>query len=196
MPHVEHGAETPNQQHKQQQIIEAAGELLASEGLAGCSVRAVADAGPLTKSAVHYYFRDVQEIVDRAMGAHLDGLAQTLRELADAEADPGVRLWRVIDAYLQTFADKPHAALLWFEYWIALSRRDATGPVREDLNKLRALFGDLLAAADHPAPDAAADTILSWLLGTVVQQSIAPEPAQVRRDNLERLLALTPRPHQ
>jgi AcrR family transcriptional regulator len=127
--HIRHGTETPNQLGRQQQIIDAARDVLAREGLAGCTARSVADASPLTKSAVHYYFRDSEEIIDRAMSAHLDAMLASLRQVAAAEADPVRRLWRVVDAYLDVFAGNPHAARLWFEYWIALSRRAAAGPV-------------------------------------------------------------------
>ena len=35
MPHIDHGAETPNQRDKQRQIVEAARHVLARDGLAG-----------------------------------------------------------------------------------------------------------------------------------------------------------------
>ena len=64
MPHVDHGTETPNQRDKQRQIVEAARRVLARDGLAGCTARAVADASPLTKSAINYYFASMDEIID------------------------------------------------------------------------------------------------------------------------------------
>lgn len=94
----------------------------------------------------------------------------------------------MIDAYLQTFADKPHAARLWFEYWIALSRRGATQPLRRDLSKIRALLVELLAAVDQTDPEATADTLLSWLLGAAVQESISPA-SPTRRHAIQSLLA-------
>jgi AcrR family transcriptional regulator len=191
MPHVDHGAETPNQQGKQRQIIEAARNVLARDGLAGCTARAVADASPLTKSAVHYYFRDIDEIVDQAMAAHLEALLQSLRETAERENDPARRLWRVVDAYLATFAGQPHAARLWFEYWIALSRRNASGPIRNDLAQVTALFQTLLGRAGHPEAAETAGLIVSWLLGAVIQQDVQdgtarPEPPG--RHELQRLV--------
>jgi AcrR family transcriptional regulator len=191
MPHVDHGAETPNQQGKQRQIIEAARNVLARDGLAGCTARAVADASPLTKSAVHYYFRDIDEIVDQAMAAHLEALLQSLRETAERENDPARRLWRVVDAYLATFAGQPHAARLWFEYWIALSRRNASGPIRNDLAQVTALFQTLLGQAGHPEAAETAGLIVSWLLGAVIQQDVQdgtarPEPPG--RHELQRLV--------
>lgn len=192
MPYMQAGAETPNQKEKQQQIIDAARVVLAREGLGGCTARAIADAGPLTKSAVHYYFRDVEEIIDRAMSAHLDELVRQLRDAADAQPDPAERLWTVIDAYLAIFASNPHAARLWFEYWATLSRRDATGPVRSQTEKVRGLLETLLA--DAGLPGTAADGILSWLLGAVVQENIAPLARHERRRALQHLLACASSP--
>jgi AcrR family transcriptional regulator len=191
MPHVDHGAETPNQQGKQRQIIEAARRVLARDGLAGCTARAVADASPLTKSAVHYYFRDIDEIVDQAMAAHLEAFLQSLRETAEQEKDPARRLWRVVDAYLATFAGQPHAARLWFEYWIALSRRNASGPIRNDLAQVTALFQTLLGQAGHPRPDETAGLVVSWLLGAVIQQDVQDATARTEppgRHELQRLV--------
>jgi DNA-binding transcriptional regulator YbjK len=96
MPHVDHGAETPNQRDKQRQIIEAARRVLARDGLAGCTARAVARASPLTKSAMHYYFRDIDDVVDQAV------VQQDVQDGQDATASagqPGRReLQRLVEA--------------------------------------------------------------------------------------------------
>jgi AcrR family transcriptional regulator len=163
--------------------------VLARDGLAGCTARAVAEASPLTKSAMHYYFRDVDEVIDQAMSAHLEAFLQALRETAEREKDPGRRLWRVVDAYLATFAGQPHAARLWFEYWIALSRRNASAPIRGDLARVGTLFGTLLADAGHPRPAETADLVVSWLLGAVVRQDVTSEEnGQPGRRELQRLV--------
>lgn len=190
MAHITHGEATPNQRDKQRQIIDAAREVLARDGLAGCTARAVADASPLTKSAVHYYFRDIDEIIDEAMAAHLEAFLASLREVADGEADPIRRMWRVVDAYLATFADQPHAARLWFEYWIALSRRGTTGPVAANLDLVRALLSELIAATGHPRPESAAELLLSWLLGTVVQQDATGHGGRPGQQELAQILGL------
>jgi AcrR family transcriptional regulator len=192
MPHVDHGAETPNQRGKQRQIIEAARRVLARDGLAGCTARAVAQASPLTKSAMHYYFKDIDDVVDQAMTAHLEAFLQSLGETAEQEKDPARRLWRVVDAYLATFAGQPHAARLWFEYWIALSRRNASGPIRNDLAQVTGLFQTLLGQAGHARPDETAGLIVSWLLGVVIQQDVqdvtSGEKQPPGRRELQRLI--------
>src|ERR1700742_1015439 len=87
---------------KREQIIDAARTVLARNGLAACTARAVADASPLTKSAIHYYFRDIDETVDRAVLAHLDAMLATLRQRATAIAAPAAGPAAVVTACLDT----------------------------------------------------------------------------------------------
>jgi hypothetical protein len=58
------------------------------------------------------------------------------------------------------------------------------------LARVRALLVELLDAAGHDDPPGAADTLLSWLLGTVVQQQIHPTPLDALRGTLARVLDL------
>ncbi len=176
-----------NQRVKRAQIVEAAKEVLATQGLAACTARAVADASPLTKSAIHYYFNDIDEIVDEAMASHVDAMLVNLRQAADSATSVGVapeRVWRVVEAYLATFADMPHAAFLWFEYWVAASRRSSLGAAAGMLDKVHALLVEVLPG---PNADETAHQILSWLLGTIVQQHIRPRPAEALRRELTRI---------
>src|SRR6201996_6741944 len=186
---------SPNQDSKRRQIIEAARVVLARDGLSGCTARAVADASPLTKSAINYYFASMDEIIDLAMTAHVEAMLAALRAVAARERDPYQRLHAVLRAYLDTFADQPHAAYLWFEYWIAAARRGATVPAEAMLAAVRELLTELLAglpaAAGRPAaPALAASALLSWLLGTLVQQQVGPLPSATVRAEADRVLGL------
>jgi len=191
-------ATSPNADHKRRQIIEAAREVLARDGLAGCTARAVAEASPLTKSAINYYFDSLDEIIDLAMAAHVTAMLDALRAVASRPTDPHDRLHAVIQGYLDTFADRPHAAFLWFEYWIAVGRRGGTEPAGAMLGAVRDLLAELLtglrAARGQPAGDLdqAAGALLSWLLGSVVQQQVHPlNPATVAAE-ADRVLGLSP----
>src|ERR1700759_2085858 len=156
---------------KRKQIVEAARTVLARDGVAGCTARAVADASPLTKSAIHYYFRDIDEIVDAAGAAHLDAMLTGLRGVAAEHADPDERLRAVIRAYLAPFVERPYAAFLWFEHWIAAGRRGERAAGETMLVAVESLFDELLAARDSGSPGDAR-TLVSWLLGTGVQQAV------------------------
>jgi AcrR family transcriptional regulator len=192
---------SPNQDSKRRQIIEAAREVLARDGLAGCTARAVADASPLTKSAINYYFASMDEIIDLAVAAHVEAMLVALRQVAGQHSDPYRRLHAVVQAYLDTFADQPHAAYLWFEYWIAASRRQAPAPVAAMLDAVRDLLAELLSELPAPLPDAtgrpgpdpvqAANVLLSWLLGSIVQQQVQPLAPATLAAEIDRLLSIS-----
>ncbi len=177
-----------NRHGKREQIIDAAKQVLARDGLAACTARAVADASPLTKSAVHYYFDDIHQIVDLAMREHVRAMVAELRRAADGESDPAEKLWAVVHAYLATFATQPHAAFLWFEYWIDTDRRQSTNAIAATLADMSALLGDLAAQLPVDDPAATAHALLSWLLGTVVQQQIRPQPLARLRHELDAII--------
>ncbi|HEY4018885.1 MAG TPA: TetR family transcriptional regulator [Pseudonocardiaceae bacterium] len=170
-----------NRRGKREQIIDGAKQVLARDGLAACTARAVADASPLTKSAVHYYFDDIHQIVDLAMREHVTAMVTALRQAADGQADPAEKLWAVVDTYLATFAAQPNAAFLWFEYWIDTGRRQSADAIAATVADLRALIGELVAQLPVGNPAVTANALLSWLVGTIVQQQIRPQtPTQLR----------------
>ena len=172
-----------NRRGKREQIIDAAKKVLARDGLAACTARAVADASPLTKSAVHYYFDDIHQLVDIAMREHVAAMVSELRRAADGEPNPGEKLWAAVHAYLATFAAQPDAAFLWFEYWIDTGRRQSADAVMATLDDMRALFEELAAQLPIDDPAASAHSLLSWLLGSIVQQQLQPRSmAQLRQE--------------
>ena len=174
---------------KQDQIIDAAKEVLARDGLAACTARSVADASPLTKSAIHYYFNDINEIIDRAVAGHVDDMLAALREVAGQASEPGERLWRVIEAYLTIWVERPYAAYIWFEYWISAGRRESLAAAEGNLEQVRVFFVELIDGLPLADPDEVAHAVLSWLLGTVVQQHVRPKKLEQLRRELDRLLA-------
>ncbi|GAA4551469.1 TetR/AcrR family transcriptional regulator [Amycolatopsis samaneae] len=178
---------SPNQLQKQEQIVEAARVVLARDGLAGCTVRAIAEAGPLTKSAVHYYFADIDVLIDRAMAAHINTFAAGLREAAARHDDPRARLFGVTEAYLAEFAARPNGAFLWFEYWIAAGRAQHPQAIDAMLTSITELLAELLAPLDVDDPRARARALLSYLLGAVVQQRVRPRPFASVRGDIEAL---------
>ncbi|WP_370945169.1 TetR/AcrR family transcriptional regulator [Amycolatopsis sp. cg5] len=178
---------SPNQLHKQQQIVEAARLVLARDGLAGCTVRAIADAGPLTKSAIHYYFADIDVLIDRAMAAHITAFVASLRTVAARVDDPNERLFAVLKAYLATFAEQPNAGFLWFEYWIAADRARHPEAIDAMLVSVTELFAELLAPLDVDDPRDRARALLSYLLGAIVQQRVRPRPFRALRADIAAL---------
>ena len=98
---------SPNQREKQQQIIEAAKAVLLREGIAGCTARVLADESSFSRSAIHYYFGSMDEIVDAAMASHLADFVGDLRATAAAYDDPVTRFWAVTERYLVALGEQP-----------------------------------------------------------------------------------------
>jgi AcrR family transcriptional regulator len=167
---------SPNQQAKRQQIIEAAKDVLVREGVAGCTARAVADASPLTKSAIHYYFDDMDEVVDAAMASHVNDCLARTRAAAAAHDRPLDRFWAAVRTYLEIFAERPNAALLWFSYWVEVGHKQRMEPVEGMHRQVTAVLTDLLADIPVDDPPARARALFSYLLGTLVQQAVRPLP--------------------
>lgn len=167
---------SPNQRAKRQQIIDAAKEVLARDGLLGCTARAVADASPLTKSAIHYYFDDMDEIIDAAMASHIDGCLVRVRAAAGLHNQPLDRFWAAVETYLEIFAEQPNAALLWFSYWVEVGHQKRQEPIDHMHRQVTAVLTDLLTDIPVDNPSARAHALFSYLLGTVIQQAVRPLP--------------------
>ncbi len=174
---------SPNQLEKRRQIVEAARAVLARDGVSGATARAVADASPLTKSAIHYYFADMDQLVDEAMAGHIAGFLDELRGVGDPADDPVERFWAVVERYLGIFERMPGAARLWYGYWLDAVARDRPDPIARLHREVVALLVDLLTVAGGPEPGTRADALLSYLLGTVMRQAVGPVPFErVRRE--------------
>lgn len=187
MPPGQRDRLSPNQLAKQEQIVEAARMVLARDGLAGCTARAIADASPLTKSAIHYYFSDIDLLVDRAMAALVTDFLDNLRMVAAKYGDPEERLWAVLEAYLDTFADNPNAAFVWFEYWVAVGRAEHFEAAEVMLRSVIELLTDLLRDTKIDDPRARARALQSYLLGAIVQQTVRRRPFAILREEIELL---------
>jgi AcrR family transcriptional regulator len=185
---------TPNQLDKQRQIIEAAMRVLADQGLAACTVREVAAAGPLTKSAVHYYFADMDVLIDRAMAAHVANFEAALRDAAAAAPDPPASFWNIIDAHLATFRDRPHVARLWLEYWADASRKGRASMIAELNRRITALLADHLKAVGVPRPSDTAHGVFLILAGTILDQPTPAGDGQARK-HIAALTGLRPPRH-
>jgi DNA-binding transcriptional regulator YbjK len=170
---------TPNQLDKQRQIVEAAMHVLATRGLAACTAREVAAAGPLTKSGIHYYFADMDVLIDRAMAQHVANFEAGLRAGAADADDPHTAFWAVVDAYLATFRDQPHVTHLWLEYWIDAARKGRTAAVEAQNARITALLAERLLAAGAGDPAESARAIFVYLLGAILDPAVSGERVRV-----------------
>ncbi len=182
---------TPNQEARREALVSAAVEVLRTQGVAACSARAIADASPLTKSALHYYFDDVTEIVDLAFQRLMDGFLDRIEKAAADETDPDSALWAAARTYLRLGSDRPgRVPMLWFDYHLDAIRRGDTATVTRLTDDTQALFRRLVVATGVPNADARAGALFSALIGTVVRDTMRHEDSEAVLDELATAVGL------
>jgi AcrR family transcriptional regulator len=165
---------TPNQAARREAILAAAAEVLRTQGVAACTARAIAEASPLTKSALHYYFEDTDEIVDLAFRRLMEQyLARIEKAAADADG-PVAALWAATEAYLRFGADRPtgRAPMLWFEYRVLSARRGDSTTVNELSGLAAAIFVRLVEATGVPGAAARGATLFAALGGSLARDQL------------------------
>lgn len=178
---------TPNQAARREELVKAAVEVLRIEGVAACTARAIADASPLTKSALHYYFDDVAAIVDLAFARLMDQFFDRVDKAAADATDPVDALWAAAATYLRLGADRPdghRVPMLWFDYHVWAMRRGDVATAARITERTAELFAQLVEATGVSDPGPKADALFSALIGTVVRHSLDHRPAEAVLDQL------------
>ncbi len=96
-----------------QAILEAARDLVASEGYTGLSMRRLAASIGYTPKTIYLHFTDKDDLLSELIEADLADLVAHL-EAAAADSDPSQRLNTVALAYVAYGIDHPHAYQIMF----------------------------------------------------------------------------------
>jgi AcrR family transcriptional regulator len=176
---------SPNQREKQQQIVTAAKQVLLREGIAGCTARVLAEESSFSRSAIHYYFGSMDEVVDAAMASHLEDFVADLHATAARVADPAPRFWAVTDRYLVALGEQPERTMLWFDYSIASVRAGHPGPAIAIEVALRTILAGLLKDCGVKDWKVRAEAVLAFMIGTTLRRVLHPgAPLRDVRDQL------------
>ncbi len=167
------GAESPRQLEKREALVDAAAQVLRREGLAGCTARAISDASPLTKSALHYYFDHVDEIIELAFERVIEAGLARVEGAAEAHDDPLDALWAAARAFLGLGGDRVgQVVMLWVEAQAEAARTQRFQRVRRDLAaRGRELFVRLARRLRWEEPERRASVFHSALTGAVMRRS-------------------------
>ena len=165
---------SPNRREKRREIIEVARSVLLSNGLDRFTARALTENGSFSRSAIHYYFDSVEEIVDAAMASQLESFLEMLNAAAAEHATSLDRFWAVTQRYLTYFSDQPALTLLWFDYSIAAVQAGRPHPAIEIESRLRAIFVGLLRDCGVPDWESRAEALLAFMLGTTLRGVLHP----------------------
>jgi AcrR family transcriptional regulator len=174
---------SPNQREKRREIIEVAKSVLLASGLDRFTARALTESGSFSRSAIHYYFDSVEEIIDAAMTSELESFLEMLDGVAAEHEAPLDRFWAVTQRYLAHFSDQPALTLLWFDYSIAAVQAGRPHPAIEIESRLREIFVGLLQACGVPDWESRSEALLAFMLGTTLRGVLHPGAAagDVRR---------------
>jgi AcrR family transcriptional regulator len=159
---------SPKQLARRSLIVEAAVETLKREGIAGCTVRAIADGTPFTKGMIHYYFDDVREIVNAAYLQLTDDYVASVDAVAQQAGRPIAAFWRAVSSYVEGFRVHRRMGLLWLEYSSWAVRNGYERGVASSVEAIRGMFASRLAAIDTAHADVAVG-LTRYLLGTVLE---------------------------
>lgn len=167
---------SPNQAARRDAIVDAAVHVLLDAGVHGCTVRAIAARAGVSKGVVHYYFADVDEVVDLAMLHATRAWIAWLQTAGEEGAtSPLDGFWRVVRASMEPFARGDRMIMpLWLEYWSARMRAGRVGPLREVQGLLVGYIHDLLEAAGVDDAGRRAEAVTGFLFGVAMQHAVSP----------------------
>ena len=158
----------------------------------------------MSKGAVHYYFAEVDEIVDaamlRAVGSWIDGVRDVPPGDSAEVATPQLRLWSGVEASLTPSACGERALVpLLLEYWAACTSARRAAAVRSVQDVFEAYVGELLTTVGVDDPAVRAGGVAAYLLGFAMQRPLASIGTDVARDDIAAMCGLetthVPRPH-
>ncbi|MCP3856698.1 MAG: TetR family transcriptional regulator [Actinomycetia bacterium] len=192
---TEPAAFSANHAAKRQALVDAAIHVLWHDGVEACTARAIADASPLTKSALHYYFDDVDEILDLAFRHLMDEYISRFQKAAIDAPDPVTALWGAVEQYVAHGAERPgRAPLLWFDYHVHSLRRGETATAAELTLRTQRFFEELVEATGVANGTERGRVLFAALIGQVVVGSLEPRDLDASVAELGASLGL-PSPH-
>jgi TetR/AcrR family transcriptional regulator, transcriptional repressor of bet genes len=173
------GRKTVSEEVRREQILAAAFEVAAREGIGGVTVRAVAAEAGLSHALVlHYFGRKDQLVLD--LLEWLIATTSVLHVPEEISLLPRAldRLHALLQQEMARLAEEPRHTRLFYEYW-ALGDRDEEIRVRvsAELERYRAAFRTIMEELIRAEPetfagvtaDGLAAVGVSWIQGCAIQ---------------------------
>ena len=176
---------SPNQLAKRKHIIQAASRLMVQEGVLACTARAVSAASGVSTSAIHYYFKDTDQILDEAFRIVMGRFFVQVARAAEAHDNPVRALWAAAHSYFERTSDSiratdaegvRHAPMIWFEFQAHSLRTGDIATVQELSARGADFFQELVARCGIESPQVKAEALYSALLGAAIRDSLSPRP--------------------
>ena len=103
------GAET------REEIVSVSAGLFAQRGIAGTTMRAIADGCSIKAASLYHHFRSKDEIVAEIMARSSTHVVNRYTEIRAADLPPAARVEALMRATLENFRDHPEAARMFYE---------------------------------------------------------------------------------
>jgi len=102
---------------KQLRILQVAEKLFANKGFAGTSVRDISKEAGVNIAMISYYFGSKEKMMEALILYRMADLKIQLRTIANEEADPLVKIDKIIDLYAHRIcANREIHKILYFEF--------------------------------------------------------------------------------
>ncbi|MCP2255681.1 transcriptional regulator, TetR family [Prauserella aidingensis] len=154
-------------------ILDAAVELLATRGYAGCSVAAVADGAGVATGSVYRYFGSKAELVVEVFRQLVTREVEAVERAAQQPGSTGERVVAVVDTFAARALKAPRLAY-------ALLAEPVDAPVEAERIVFRRAFRDVIAARigegvrDGTLPPQQAPLTAAAIVGAVAEVMIGP----------------------
>lgn len=178
-------------------LLDAALAVIAREGLAGASTRAIAEEAGINKAMLHYSFADKEALLLAVLAHILDDVRSTLQQAAaDAPRSPSERMAAMMRAYWRHVEATPALQRVQYELTLhalsqpaqaALARRQYAGYVDTVSSAVGVPLGD-----DPDATRRIAELIVATMDGLILQYLADPVVAPARHRLEAAIEALRP----
>ena len=153
---------------RQQQILKIAVDMIADQGYASLTMRALARASGMKLGALQYHFRTSEEMLKALVEYIASAYDQSFRSLRDQDKPPGVR-----EIVIFILDDEAGGSLngdhLWPQLWAMQQVEPLVSDLMEDLYAdYYSILTNALKRSRSSAPDAEALMLLSLLEGTTI----------------------------
>ncbi|MQA91526.1 MAG: TetR family transcriptional regulator [Gemmatimonas sp.] len=170
---------------RREQILQAAFEVAARDGLAGLTVRAVAVEAGLSHALVLFHFKRKELLLQELLGWLLETTA-VLEVSEDIARFPRAldRLHALLQQEMSRLSHDPRHIRLFLEFWaLGVREEPIRAQISQELERYRSAFRvhieELLEAEPATFPGITADGLaavaVSWIQGCAVQAMIDPK---------------------
>jgi AcrR family transcriptional regulator len=131
-----------------ERILEAACDLIASDGIDDVRIARVATRAAASTALVHHYFSTREELLEQALVHSFENAgAERFAEEPDGDPSPSRGLARAIAASLPLPGEQERDWTLWVELWLRAVRDTQLRPLAADLyGRYREWFATFIAA--------------------------------------------------